>query len=54
MNIDMEAQTIILLVGFGTLLIERLARWLMRIRASKCCSGTCDIEMASINNDNES
>ncbi len=45
----MEPNTIIILVGFGSLLIERVFTWMRRIKKSECCGGK--IEMSSSNSD---
>ncbi len=45
----MEPNTIIILVGVGTLLIERVFTWMRRIKKSECCGAK--VEMNSSNND---
>ncbi len=46
----MEPATIIIIIGFATLVIERIASWAMKIKSSKCM-GT-EIEMVSVETKN--
>ncbi len=39
----MDPSSIVLLVGIGTLLIERVFKWFMKIKNSTCCC--CGVEM---------
>jgi hypothetical protein len=41
----MDPNTIIILVGFGSLFIERLFTWMRRIKKSECCGAS--VEMSS-------
>jgi len=42
----MDPSTIALLVGLGTLIIERLYTWIMKIKSSKCCGGDIEFQQA--------
>ena len=39
--------TTILIVGIGTLLIERLFSFLMKIRRSRCCGGEVELRQST-------
>ena len=49
----MDIQLIVLIIGFGTLLVERIARWMMHIKRSKCCCSYCELEEVKKNDDIE-
>ncbi len=39
----MEPNTIIILVGLGTLLVERVFTWMRRIKKSECCGAKVEL-----------
>jgi hypothetical protein len=39
----MEPNTIIILVGLGTLLIERVFTWMLRVKKSECCGAKVEL-----------
>lgn len=46
----MDTNTIIILVGFGGIVIERIFSWAMKIKKSKCLGG--EVEMKEEKNNN--